>query len=119
MAFPLHRVLLILLFVQHSFALHKSLLVESNEVDDIRIIADFVKNYITKIDSNRRIVSLKFTANSTGQAHKQFDLMHALLANSAELNVTYTFLDLKICPNELSNLRSLNVLFVDGPHIFW
>lgn len=119
MAFPLHRVLLILLFAQHTFALHKSLLVESHEVDDIRIIADFVKNYITKVDPNRRIVSVKFTANSTGQAHKQFDLMHALLASAAELNVTYTFLDLQICPHELSYLRSLNVMFVDGPQIFW
>lgn len=120
MAFSYHKVLLILFLAQQTVLGQKDLLVESKSSDDVRIIADIVKNYISKFQrENRRHVSLKFTANTTGQMHKQFDLMQEVADTSTELNVTFTFLDLKTCPNQLSDLRSLNIMFVDGAQIFW
>lgn len=119
MEFAFFKVFLLLAFAQHAVAGHGNSLVASSEDADIRIIADIVKTYTTKIDENRRVVSLKFTATSTGQLHKQFDLMEAVLAATSELNVSYTFLDLDFCPHQLSDFRSLNVMFVDSAQIFW
>lgn len=116
----LFRTVLFLAFVQHSIAWRKELFIASRRSDDIRIIADIVKNYVIKSLGNNHItVSFKFTATTVDQMHKQFDLMQEVLTISKDLNVTYTFLDLDICPYQIRDFRSLNVLLVDSGHTFW
>lgn len=111
--------LLIVLCVQHITAGHEHFHIKPGKSDDIHVLADFLKNYISTVHGyNRQLISIKYFASNVEQAQKQSDIIRTTIGYSKDLNVTYTFFDLNGILNNLNNFRGLSVMLVDDPEIF-
>lgn len=117
--FSVLRVIFVILCFQHSMALLQHLKVEPHNHDDVHILADFLKFYITKFrHGNRRLVSLKHSADTSEQAHKQADIIRTLLEYTKDLPFSYSIINMKKKSNQLGAYLSLNIVMVDSGFIF-
>lgn len=117
--FSVLRFLLILSCAQHITAKYESFHTEPKDFDDIHVLADFLKYYISIVHGyNRQLISIKYSATSIEQTEKQSDIIRLMVEYAKDIRITYTFLDLNRYPNNLNNLRGLNILLVDNPNVF-
>lgn len=117
--FLLFKLLLFFLCAQHTIGEHEILF--ENQVkqsDDLYVLTDIIKYYITRFhDDNRRLILIKSAASTTDQNRRQMDLLDMLMVASRQLQAAFMFLDLKLFPNHLSVCRGLNILFMDNPDV--